>query len=111
MTGPDLDAWLAEHGGELRSVRRRIHANPELSGEEHETTRLLCDRLVAEGLDPRPLTVGTGLVCDVGQGPGPVLALRADIDALAMDDEKATEIGRAACREGTESRGVPAAIT
>jgi len=83
----EVSAWLEGHGGELVAVRRRLHAHPELSGEEHETTRLLCDRLAAEGLAPRVLSSGTGLLCDVGAG-GPVLALRADLDALAMDDLK-----------------------
>ena len=34
------------------------------------------------------LSSGTGLLCDFGTGDGPIVALRADIDALAMDDEK-----------------------
>ncbi len=86
--GPRLRLWVDDRHDELVSVRRHLHSHPELSGEEHETTRLLAERLEVAGLDPRVLASGTGLVCDMGDGPGPVVALRADIDALAMEDEK-----------------------
>ncbi len=85
-----IDSWLAEHGEGLIAIRRQLHAHPELSGEEHATTALVVERLRLAGLEPRQLSVGTGLVCDID----PVtavharLALRADIDALAMHDEK-----------------------
>jgi len=87
----DVDRWLDVHGEELVALRRHLHRHPELSGEEHETTALVADRLEAAGLRPRRLTRGTGLICDVGRGDGPVVALRADLDALAMQDEKETE--------------------
>jgi amidohydrolase len=87
-----LDAWLAEHGEGLVALRRTIHAHPELSGEEFATTELVAERLELAGLKPRRLEAGTGLVCDLDP-PGPVtgrprFALRADLDALAMTDEK-----------------------
>jgi amidohydrolase len=94
MSGSDgaLDAWLGEHGEGLVALRRTIHANPELSGEEHATTELVAERLELAGLKPRRLASGTGLVCDLDP-PGSIdgarrLALRADLDALAMADEK-----------------------
>jgi amidohydrolase len=68
-------------------VRRDLHAHPELSWAEVRTTRVLHQRLVAAGLDPTVLPDGTGLVCDVGEGPRTV-ALRADIDALPVVDSK-----------------------
>ncbi len=87
-----LDQWLDEHGEGLIAIRRNIHAHPELSGEEFATSELVFERLTLAGLQPRTLASGTGLVCDLGvneSDPGqPVLALRADLDALAMDDEK-----------------------
>jgi amidohydrolase len=73
-------------------LRRRVHATPELSRAEHRTTALLVQRLRAAGLHPVELP-GTGLVCDVGPdaaAPGaagrPVVALRADLDALPVQD-------------------------
>lgn len=85
-----LDRWLAEHGDELVAVRRQLHAHPEPSGEEYAATELVADRLEVAGLAPRVLSTGTGLVCDVpvGSGGDPVVALRADLDALRMDDDK-----------------------
>ena len=97
-TGPDaIDRWLREHGEGLVALRRNLHAHPELSGHEQATTDLVYERLELAGLDPRRLAVGTGLVCDlVPDGPAAAvdaafdggLALRADLDALAMSDEK-----------------------
>ena len=79
---------MVEHrAGELVYMRRWLHARPEVSRAEHETTAALRERLEVEGLRPRVLHVGTGLVCDIGT-QGPLVALRADIDALAMHDAK-----------------------
>ena len=80
--------WLSRHARELVAVRRDLHAHPELGHEEHRTTALLAERLSAAGLSPKVLTRGTGVVCDVGTGSGPVVVLRADIDALPLQDEK-----------------------
>ena len=91
MTGAGAEiamTWLQGHEQELIAVRRDLHAHPELGWQEHRTTALLCDRLTDAGLVPKVLDGGTGLVCDVGSGPGPVVALRADIDALPLPDEK-----------------------
>ncbi len=89
MSGSPLaDAWLRRSGDELVAVRRDLHAHPELGRQEHRTTALLNDRLEAAGLSPKLLSSGTGLVCDVGATAGPVVVLRADIDALPLDDEK-----------------------
>jgi amidohydrolase len=76
------------HYGELVAFRRHLHAEPELSGQEEETTLTLLERLTLAGLAPHRLAIGTGLVCDVGDPSGPLVAIRGDIDALAMDDAK-----------------------
>ncbi len=95
---------------DLIALRRDLHAHPELGGAEIRTTRVLLDRLRSGGLEPEVLTTGTGVRCDVsgtehvGAGSGPVdtgtvadgqtlpgvrtVALRADIDALPIADEK-----------------------
>jgi amidohydrolase len=86
-----LDAFLDGHLEELIAFRRELHAHPELSNEEYETTARVAERLRVAGLDPRTLPVGTGLICDLpasARTPGtPLVGLRADLDALAMDDE------------------------
>lgn len=83
-----VEAYLAAHGPELVAFRRRLHSHPELSGKELETTAALGARLQAVGLSPVRLAGGTGLVCDIGAACAPTVALRADIDALAMVDRK-----------------------
>jgi amidohydrolase len=76
----------------LVEMRRHLHAHPELSSQEHATTAWIGQHLHDLGLAPKRLDVGTGLVCDIALGDvdahSPTVALRADIDALAMPDEK-----------------------
>jgi amidohydrolase len=69
------------------ALRRELHAHPELGYQEIRTTGLIVDWLHASGLQPRVLPRGTGVICDIGAG-GPMIALRADIDALPLQDEK-----------------------
>ncbi len=83
-----LDAFLARHETELIEFRRDLHAHPEPAYAERRTTRLVADRLTRAGLRPVLLPQTTGLYADIGEGE-PRIALRADMDALPMDDEKA----------------------
>ncbi|MGP8299527.1 amidohydrolase [Streptomyces inhibens] len=76
---------------ELSAFRRDLHRHPELGNHEFRTTAALKDRLERAGLRPRVLATGTGLICDIGTdtgATGPLLALRADIDALPIPDTK-----------------------
>ncbi|MFE9767116.1 amidohydrolase [Streptomyces sp. NPDC005808] len=75
---------------ELVAFRRDLHMHPELGNQEFRTTAALKARLELAGLQPRVLDTGTGLICDIGDldGAGPMLALRADIDALPIPDTK-----------------------
>ena len=85
--GPEwVDRWLAEHAADVVGWRRSLHAHPELGRREHETTRLCLETLERAGLRPRRLPGGTGLICDVGQGPVTV-GLRADLDALPLTEQ------------------------
>lgn len=88
--GPSwLDVWLEDNARRVVAWRRHIHAYPELSRAEHETTAFLAERLTRAGLRPRILPVGTGLVCDIGGETRPgqrTVALRADIDALPLTE-------------------------
>jgi amidohydrolase len=85
--GSWLPALVAQHTDDLVALRRDLHAHPELGRAEVRTTRVVRDRLAAAGLQPRVLPGGSGLVCDVGTGESAV-ALRADLDALPLPDEK-----------------------
>jgi amidohydrolase len=83
-----LDAFLAERTDQLIAFRRDLHRNPELGFAEHRTTKRIVERLARAGLRPQVLPKGTGVICDIGPGDGPIVALRADIDALPLVDEK-----------------------
>lgn len=80
---PGLPEGLFDH---LVSVRRDIHAHPELSFEEHRTGECVAVELEAIGLSPLRGVAKTGVVAEVGQS-GPVVALRADLDALPITEE------------------------
>lgn len=71
---------------QLISWRRHLHRHPELSFEEWQTQAYLLDLLRSWGLSPRVIGQ-TGLVLELGgSGSGPFLALRADIDALPIQE-------------------------
>jgi len=82
-----LDAFLARHETELTEFRRDLHAHPEPGYAERRTTRTVADRLAGAGLHPVLFPEMTGLYADIGPG-APRVALRADLDALPMEDEK-----------------------
>lgn len=82
-----LAGWVGQNHHELVRVRRHLHSHPELGFREHETTKLVADRLNAAGLQPRVLPRGTGLAVDIGSGDR-TIALRADMDALPLPDLK-----------------------
>lgn len=68
--------------------RRDIHANPELGNREFRTAALVADHLRALGLEVRTGVAHTGVVGVLrGALPGPVVALRADMDALPVAEQ------------------------
>jgi amidohydrolase len=77
-------SWLAEHYDDLVAWRRHIHANPELGRQEFATTQFVASHLSDAGLNPKIMPSGTGLTCDLGPDHLPMIALRADMDALPM---------------------------
>ncbi|MCP9273559.1 amidohydrolase [Mycolicibacterium arenosum] len=80
------EAWLTAHHDDLIAWRRHIHAHPELGRQEFATTQFVAAHLADAGLNPKVLPGGTGLTCDIGPEHGPMVALRADMDALPMPE-------------------------
>ena len=69
------------------AIRRDLHRYPELSWQEHETAERICAVLHELGIPHRRL-MGTGVVADLPGTHGlPAVALRADIDALPIQEE------------------------
>lgn len=80
-----IETVVEKYADDLVLLRRDLHAHPELSWQETRTTSLVADRLTAAGLAVTRLA-RSGLVADVGSGDGPIVALRADLDALPVAD-------------------------
>ncbi|KOP67305.1 hydrolase [Bacillus sp. FJAT-18019] len=72
----------------LVAIRRHLHENPELSNEEYETSAYIRDWLVREGIRIKDYPLRTGVIAEVGgHHGGPIIAIRADIDALPIQEE------------------------
>ena len=77
---------IASYAGEMKGWRRHIHANPELEFDCHQTAAFIVERLREFGVDEIHEGIATsGVVAIIdGRGPGPVIGLRADMDALPI---------------------------
>lgn len=72
---------------QLVAVFRELHQHPELSFEEYETTRRIKTWLNEAGIRLLDMDVPTGVLAEIGgQHPGPTIVLRADIDALPINE-------------------------
>ncbi|KZE51971.1 hydrolase [Brevibacillus parabrevis] len=72
----------------LIAIRRQLHQYPEVAYEEFETTRSIREWLTEAGIRLIELPLATGVVAEIGgKNAGPVIALRADIDALPIQEE------------------------
>lgn len=80
----DLDEWRR-----VVETRRDLHRNPELGFQEHRTAAIVSTRLRSAGYDVRTGVADTGVVGTLtgGAGDGPTLLLRADMDALPIQEE------------------------
>ncbi|HEY2494538.1 MAG TPA: amidohydrolase [Paenibacillus sp.] len=73
---------------QLIEIRRHLHLNPELSHEEFETTESIRGWLEEAGIKIADYSLATGIIAEVGgHHGGPIVAVRADIDALPIQEE------------------------
>lgn len=85
---PEIDKLAASVEAKVIGWRRDIHEHPELSNNEVRTAKLVEDHLRALGFEVRTGVAHTGVVGVLRGGkPGPVVALRADMDALPVTEE------------------------
>ncbi len=85
-----LSALASGLSATMVAHRRALHEIPELSFEERETAQYLVQALRGLGLEPRTGIGGThGLVVELpGSGPGPTIMIRADMDALPIEENR-----------------------
>jgi amidohydrolase len=76
----------------IRNIRHHLHANPELSFKEFRTADFVSDELESIGIEvQRMSTTGVVGLIKGAKGEGPVIALRADLDALPIQEKNETE--------------------
>jgi amidohydrolase len=86
--GDEIERLTAEAEPGVVATRHDLHEHPELSNREERTARVVAERLEALGLEVRRRVGITGVVGVLrGALPGPVVALRADMDALPVTEE------------------------
>lgn len=74
------------HAEELVRIRRDLHAHPELAFQETRTAALIAEELTRLGYEVRTGVGVTGCVAEISTGPGRTVALRADMDALPIQE-------------------------
>ena len=90
MSNTDPVAHIRRWADDFTRIRRDLHAHPELGFEEHRTARLVCDTLAAHGIAHHAGIGKTGVVAVIEgreDTKGRRIALRADMDALPMQEE------------------------
>ncbi len=83
----EIGAAVAGDMDGLMTLYRDLHSNPELSGQEVNTAAKLARRLKAMKFDVTEKVGGTGVVAVMKNGSGPVLLIRADMDALPVTEQ------------------------
>ncbi|MBV2180100.1 MAG: amidohydrolase [Castellaniella sp.] len=107
---PGNDALLGPLNGllpDLEKVYTDIHAHPELSMQETRTAGLVADRLRQAGFEVTPGVGKTGVVGLLKNGDGPVVMLRADMDALPIQEATGVPYASKVTATGSDGHVVP----
>lgn len=86
-----MDATIRELTPKFVALRRDLHAHPELAFEEHRTAGIVARELERMGVEVHQGLAVTGVVGTLTRGEGPSIGLRADMDALPMDETNTFE--------------------
>ncbi len=83
-----IDKKIDEIESKTIRWRRHFHQNPELSNQEFKTSKLIAEHLTSLGLEVKTGIAKTGVTgLLTGGKPGPVIAIRADMDALPVKEK------------------------
>ncbi|UJW28209.1 amidohydrolase [Saccharothrix sp. AJ9571] len=92
---------------ELEALYVDLHRHPELAFAEHRTAGILADRLEAAGFEVHRGIGQTGVLGVLRNGPGPVVMLRADIDALPVEEKTGLDYASTVRVTGPDGQEVP----
>jgi len=82
----NINKEIQKISGDIYTYRRDFHQNPELSFQEYRTAKTISKYLDSFGINHRTNIGGTGIVGEIDFGEGPTIALRADMDALPIQE-------------------------
>ena len=86
MINQTIKEAIQKYSNELTEIRRKLHSEPELSWEEYNTSTYVSEYLNQLGIENRK-TEPTGVIAEIKGGkPGKTVALRADMDALSVEE-------------------------
>jgi IAA-amino acid hydrolase len=91
MTSHNLLQLAQSEKDWIVGIRRELHQYPELKYQEVRTSQLVRKSLKELGIEPSPPMAVTGMVATIGNGNGPCIGLRADMDALPIHEETGLE--------------------
>jgi len=100
---------LAALEPELEALYKDLHAHPELAFHETRTAELLASRVRALGYDVTTGVGGTGIVALLRNGPGPVVMLRTELDALPIEEKTGLPFASKARGTAADGADVPVA--
>ncbi|MFI0941576.1 amidohydrolase [Streptomyces sp. NPDC021020] len=108
MALPD-DTWRTDLLPDLEALYEDLHRHPELSGQERRTAAKAARSLAAAGYAVTEGVGGTGVVGVLRNGPGPVVMLRADMDALPVRENTGLPYASEVFATGPDGESVPVA--
>jgi amidohydrolase len=109
VQGQSVDRSIQEYYPQLDKLYKQLHQNPELSLQEKETSELMANELNFLGYEVTTGIGGYGVVGMMKNGPGPVLLIRTDMDALPMEEK--TGLPYASTKKGIGNDGKETYIT
>ncbi|AVP96840.1 amidohydrolase [Ahniella affigens] len=93
----------------IEQLYRDLHSNPELAFQEHRTAATLAARVKALGYEVTTGVGGTGIVAILKNGPGPVVMLRTELDALPMAEKTGLPFASTVTSKNNTGEVVPVA--
>jgi hippurate hydrolase len=91
----------------VESLYQELHRNPELAFNEHQTAARLAERVKALGYEVTTGVGGTGVVAILKNGPGPIVMLRTEIDALPVQEKTGLPFASSATTRNAAGETVP----